>query len=158
VCGQTLGIVSYGQVGRELVSSQKVEATPCGCPLGQAQDLPLPQDIEKIRELARLAKAFKRIIALKRDPEQRRLLGYQWQGVGDLDGILPERFLEPDELHTLLRESDFVVNCLPHTSETRNMFGERYYSAYCSRGMTIPSLVAWKRSGKASGLSSRGSG
>jgi hypothetical protein len=34
-----------------LVSSQKVEATPCGCPLGQAQGLPLPRDIEKIRFL-----------------------------------------------------------------------------------------------------------
>jgi hypothetical protein len=31
------------------VSSQKVGANPCGCPLGQAQDLPLPQDIEKIQ-------------------------------------------------------------------------------------------------------------
>jgi hypothetical protein len=30
------------------VSSQKVGANPCGCPLGQAQDLPLPQDTEKI--------------------------------------------------------------------------------------------------------------
>jgi hypothetical protein len=30
------------------VSSQKVGVNPCGCPLGQAQDLPLPQDIEKI--------------------------------------------------------------------------------------------------------------
>jgi phosphoglycerate dehydrogenase-like enzyme len=90
--GQTLGIVGYGQVGREL---------------------------------ARLAKAFRmRILALKRNPEEHRLLGYQWEGVGDPDGTLPERFLGPDELHTLLRESDFVINCLPHTSETRNMFSE----------------------------------
>jgi hypothetical protein len=34
-----------------LVSSQKVGANPCGCPRGQAQDLPLPQDIEKIHIL-----------------------------------------------------------------------------------------------------------
>jgi hypothetical protein len=31
------------------VSSQRVGANPCGCPPGQVQDLPLPQDIEKIR-------------------------------------------------------------------------------------------------------------
>jgi signal transduction histidine kinase/DNA-binding response OmpR family regulator len=30
------------------VSSQKVGANPCGCPPGQVQNLPLPQDIEKI--------------------------------------------------------------------------------------------------------------
>jgi hypothetical protein len=35
----------------ELVSSQKVGANPCGCPPGQVQNLPLPQDIEKIQEL-----------------------------------------------------------------------------------------------------------
>jgi imidazolonepropionase-like amidohydrolase len=35
---------------RDRVSSQKVGANPCGCPPGQAQDLPLPQDIEKIRD------------------------------------------------------------------------------------------------------------
>jgi hypothetical protein len=34
---------------RYSVSSQKVGADPCGCPPGQVQDLPLPQDIEKIR-------------------------------------------------------------------------------------------------------------
>jgi CRISPR-associated protein Csc1 len=34
-----------------LVSSQKVGANPCGCPPGQVQNLPLPQDIEKIRML-----------------------------------------------------------------------------------------------------------
>jgi prephenate dehydrogenase len=32
-----------------VVSSQKVGANPCGCPPGQVQNLPLPQDIEKIR-------------------------------------------------------------------------------------------------------------
>jgi hypothetical protein len=32
------------------VSSQKVRANPRGCPPGQAQDLPLPQDIEKIHQ------------------------------------------------------------------------------------------------------------
>jgi hypothetical protein len=38
----------YGDFEALEVSSQKVGANPCGCPPGQAQDLPLPQDIEKI--------------------------------------------------------------------------------------------------------------
>jgi hypothetical protein len=32
-----------------VVSAQQVGAYPCGCSPGQAQGLPLPQDIEKIR-------------------------------------------------------------------------------------------------------------
>jgi hypothetical protein len=35
--------------GENKVSSQKVGANPCGCPPGQVQDQPLPQDIEKIQ-------------------------------------------------------------------------------------------------------------
>jgi hypothetical protein len=49
-----------GQQDGKSVSSQKVGATPCGCPPGQAhpqvpvgEGLPLPQDIEKIRKSLR---------------------------------------------------------------------------------------------------------
>jgi hypothetical protein len=44
---QDLGIEHWRLENK--VSSQKVGANPCGCPPGQAQDLPLPQDIEKIQ-------------------------------------------------------------------------------------------------------------
>jgi hypothetical protein len=36
---------------RQIVSSQKVGANPCGRLAGQAQGLPLPQVIEKIRQI-----------------------------------------------------------------------------------------------------------
>jgi phosphoglycerate dehydrogenase-like enzyme len=90
LCGQTVGIVGYGQVGREL---------------------------------ARLARCcHMRVLALKKNPLQRRSTGYQWQGVGDPDGSLPEKFFGPGELFELLAESDFVVNMLPNTTETRGLF------------------------------------
>jgi phosphoglycerate dehydrogenase-like enzyme len=105
LCGQTLGIVGYGHIGREL---------------------------------ARLAQAFRmHILALKRNPEQHRLLGYHWPGVGDPDGELPERFFGPEELHALLTQSDFVVNCLPHTPETRNLFGESEFEVMKSTAYFI---------------------
>jgi phosphoglycerate dehydrogenase-like enzyme len=103
--GQTLGIVGYGHVGREL---------------------------------ARLAEAHNmHILALKRNPDQRRAWGYQWQGVGDPEGTLPGRFFGPDKLHGLLRESDFVVNCLPLTGETRDLFGKPEFEAMKSSAYFI---------------------
>jgi hypothetical protein len=48
VHGEPCGYKGKSSV-RIRVSSQKVGANPYGCPPGQAQDLPLPQDIEKIR-------------------------------------------------------------------------------------------------------------
>lgn len=103
--GQTLGIVGYGHVGREL---------------------------------ARLASAHHmRILALKRNPNQHRAWGYQWQGVGDLEGTLPQRFFGPDQLHELLRQSDFAVNCLPLTGETRDLFGKPEFQAMKSSAYLI---------------------
>ena len=82
------------------------------------------------RELARVATAFNmRVLALKRDPGSRKAEGYQWPGVGDPDGRLPERFYGPEELEELLAESDFVVNCLPHTPQTSRMFGWKQFRA-----------------------------
>ena len=87
LAGRTVGIVGYGQTGREV---------------------------------ARLATAHgMRVLALKRHPEQRRATGYQWPGVGDPEGALPERFFGPGEIHDLLRESDYVLDSLPLTDETR---------------------------------------
>jgi ribosomal protein L11 methyltransferase len=39
----------------QAVSSQGVGANPCGCPPGQVQDLPLPQDIEKIHQACNIS-------------------------------------------------------------------------------------------------------
>jgi phosphoglycerate dehydrogenase-like enzyme len=69
-----------------------------------------------------------RTLAIKNNPEQRSLSGYHWRGVGDPEGILPQRFLGLGDLEEVLRESDFVVDCLPHTAATRELFGEREFA------------------------------
>jgi len=81
-------------------------------------------------ELGRLAKACNmRLLALKRTPERREASGYQWTGVGDPQGIYPDMFFGPADLHALLKESDYVVNCLPHTSATNSIFGDAEFNA-----------------------------
>ena len=95
--GQTIGIIGYGHIGREV---------------------------------GRLAKAHNmRILAVKRHPHQRCASGYQWKGEGDPEGAFPECFFEPHEQHSVLRECDFVVCCMPLTQETREMFSESEFSA-----------------------------
>ena len=95
--GQTLGIVGYGHIGREVGR------------LGHAHGMP--------------------VLALKRDPRERRASGYQWPGVGDPEGVLPERFFGPDDFVELLKESDFVVNCLPLTGPTKHLFDRAAFKA-----------------------------
>ena len=86
--GQTLGVVGYGSIGRQV---------------------------------ARLARAFgMRVLALQRGTD-RRDRGYVVPGTGDPEGVLPERFFAPDELHALLGESDVVVLALPGTASTNGM-------------------------------------
>jgi phosphoglycerate dehydrogenase-like enzyme len=82
------------------------------------------------REVARLAVAHgMRVVALKRNPQERRELGYNWKGIGDPEGLLPDTFYGPDQLHNLLRESDFVVDCLPYTPATKDLFGATEFEA-----------------------------
>lgn len=83
------------------------------------------------RELARVAKtAFgMRVLACKRDPSQRRDLGYQRAGTGDPEGVLPDGWFTPGELHELLARSDVVVMCAPLTRETRAMFDAKAFGA-----------------------------
>jgi phosphoglycerate dehydrogenase-like enzyme len=83
------------------------------------------------RELARIAKsAFAmRVLALKRDPSQRTDTGYALPGTGDPAGALPDAWLGPRELTTLLERSDVVVMCAPLTPETRGMIRARELAA-----------------------------
>jgi D-2-hydroxyacid dehydrogenase (NADP+) len=63
------------------------------------------------QRVARLGKAFgMKVIATRAHPEKRD---------PNVDVMLP-----PDGLHELLRQSDFVVDLLPHTKETENVIGE----------------------------------
>ena len=78
--GSTMGIIGYGNVGREL---------------------------------ARIAKAFgMRVLAIRRTPQEGS------DPYADFVG-------GPGDMLRVLRESDFVVLCLPLTKETRGLIGER---------------------------------
>jgi phosphoglycerate dehydrogenase-like enzyme len=83
------------------------------------------------RELARIAKsAFAmRVLALKRDPSRRIDTGYALPGTGDPAGTLPDAWLSPADLPTLLGDSDVVVMCAPLTPETRHMIAARELAA-----------------------------
>jgi len=76
------------------------------------------------RETARLARAFgMRVVALKRNPEERRDTGWCPAGLGDPGGTIPEKWYGPDSRKALLAESDFVTNTLPFTPHTKNFIG-----------------------------------
>ncbi len=74
------------------------------------------------REVARLARAFgMRVLAAKRNPNQRADEGWQLPGTGDPAGELPEQIYGLDELGTLLPACDYLVVALPLTPETRHV-------------------------------------
>jgi phosphoglycerate dehydrogenase-like enzyme len=75
------------------------------------------------RELARIAKsAFgMTVLAGKRDPARRADDGYCLPGTGDPEGRLPDEWLGPGQLGSLLARSDVVVLCAPLTAETRGL-------------------------------------
>jgi phosphoglycerate dehydrogenase-like enzyme len=79
------------------------------------------------RELARIAKsAFAMtVLACKRDASRRADEGYRLPGTGDPDGALPDEWLGPGQLDSLLARSDVVVLCAPLTAETRNLIDAR---------------------------------
>ena len=83
------------------------------------------------RELARIAKsAFgMTVIACKLDPSVRADPGYHLPGTGDPEGALPDEWLAPENLTTLLAKSDVVVMCAPLTRETQTMIGARELEA-----------------------------
>ncbi len=93
VRGQTMGIVGYGSIGREV---------------------------------ARIAKALAmKVLVSKRDITHKADEGYRLPGTGDPDGSLPDQWFAPDQLTSLLAQSDFVVVAVPLTPETQHLVGER---------------------------------
>jgi phosphoglycerate dehydrogenase-like enzyme len=69
------------------------------------------------REVARLSKAFgMKVIATRRSVKKEGRARY-------VDLLLPAR-----ELPSLLKDSDFVVICTPHTPETHHLISEREFS------------------------------
>jgi phosphoglycerate dehydrogenase-like enzyme len=76
------------------------------------------------RETARIAQALgMTILALKRNPEERRDTGWNPPGVGDPEGRIPARWYGPSDCAAILRESDYVTVTLPMTPHTRQFIG-----------------------------------
>ena len=81
------------------------------------------------REVARLASCFgMRVLAMQRGSDHRDH-GFQFPGVGDPDGTIPERYYPPDQLHALLGESDVVLIAVPLTPETQGMFDDTAFQS-----------------------------
>jgi phosphoglycerate dehydrogenase-like enzyme len=117
------------------------------------------------RETARLARALgMRVLACKRDPQNRADTGWAWPGTGDPLGDVPERFFALSDLHAMLRECDYVLLTLALTPATRHVIDHAALSALkpgavlvnVARGGLVdePALIEALRSGqlRAAGL------
>ncbi|HEX3049516.1 MAG TPA: D-2-hydroxyacid dehydrogenase [Aggregatilineaceae bacterium] len=83
------------------------------------------------REVARIASALgMEVLAIKRDVRHPAELDeYNLPGTGDPDGQYFHRLYPPEALHSLVRESDFVVLTVPLVEATRGMFGADAFAA-----------------------------
>jgi phosphoglycerate dehydrogenase-like enzyme len=82
------------------------------------------------RETARLAQAFgMTVLALKRDPGDRKDHGWNPAGLGDPDGTIPQQFFGPEQRAEMLHECDFVSVTLPLTDHTRKFIGASEFAA-----------------------------
>lgn len=79
------------------------------------------------RECARQLHALgMRIVCLKSNPAQRRHEGFTaFEGVGDPEGVLPERWFGPDELTAMLPMCDALIVSAPLTPASEGMIGRR---------------------------------
>lgn len=82
------------------------------------------------RETGRLASAFgMRVLALKRDPSERRDAGWCPAGLGDPEGKIPERWFGGEGCAEMLSESDYVSVTLPNTPHTVKFVGAKEIAA-----------------------------
>lgn len=80
------------------------------------------------REVARLSRAHHmRVLATNRRADLRQDPGYEIPGVGDPEGVIPEKVYGPEDLDLLLQESDFVVCTLPLTKTTARTFSDAQF-------------------------------
>jgi len=78
------------------------------------------------RETARIGQALgMTVLALKRNPNDRRDTGWNPPRVGDPDGVIPARWYGPEEREAVLRDSDFISVTLPMTPLTQRFIGAR---------------------------------
>lgn len=81
------------------------------------------------REVARLARGFgMRVLAMQQSTDHRDH-GFLFPGIGDPEGVLPDHYYTPDQLHTMLHESDVVLIAVPLTPKTRGMFNDEAFGA-----------------------------
>jgi phosphoglycerate dehydrogenase-like enzyme len=89
------------------------------------------------RQVAVLARAFgMRVLAMQRGNDHRDR-GFQFPGVGDPEGVFPERYYAPEQLHTMLRECDVVVIAVPLTPQTQGMFDASAFQAMKSTAFLV---------------------
>lgn len=76
------------------------------------------------REIARLVRSVgATVLAVKRDVMHPEDTGYTIPGLGDPAGDLFHRLYPYQAVRSMIKECDYVVICLPLTSETRGMIG-----------------------------------
>ncbi len=76
------------------------------------------------RETARIGQALgMTVLALKRNPDDRRDTGWNPPGVGDPEGTIPARWCGPEGCRDTLRDSDFITVTLPATPATSRFIG-----------------------------------
>lgn len=77
------------------------------------------------RQVARLLQPFNaRVLAVKRDAMHPEDTGYTPDGMGDPSGDYFTRLYPTQALKSVLKESDFIVICVPLTTETKHLIGE----------------------------------
>lgn len=71
------------------------------------------------RQIARLVTGMgAKVLAIKRDAMTPIHYGYSAEGVGDPEGDLFTRLYPPEAMRSMVAECDFVVICVPKTSQT----------------------------------------
>jgi len=89
------------------------------------------------RQVARLLQPFGvKVLAIKRDAMHPQDTGYSAAGLGDPEGDFFTRMYPVQALRSVLKESDFVVICVPLTRETRNLIQAEELSA-CKPGFFL---------------------
>ena len=104
---QTLGIVGYGSIGRELARLAD--------------------------NLGMTVLASKRNIMQPRENTN----DYSIEGTGDPEATIPERLYPSDALATMVRDCDYVVVATPLTEETRHMINKDIFDAMKPTGVII---------------------
>ncbi len=83
------------------------------------------------RQIARMLQVFgATVLATKRDIRHPEDTGYIQEGLGDPGGDLVNRLYPPQALCSMLKDCDYVVICVPHTSATKNLLGAKELASF----------------------------